>query len=167
MEKRKFLKNRYRGLTLIELLVVIAILGMLSSLVAVNVVRHLKKAKITQAKAQIKMLHEAVKQYKLDTGEYPSSSDGLNALVVEPPGVNGWDKEGYLDGAREIPLDPWGKEYYYEYPGEYSTFDIYTLGRDGQPGGEEEDADIYNSSTGRTPDQEDLRSNSPQKNLKK
>jgi general secretion pathway protein G len=156
MENGK-LKNRYRGLTLIELLVVIAILGLLSSLVATNVVRYLSRAKITSAKAQIKMLDDAVRQYKLDTGDYPSASDGLNALVVQPPGVTGWDKEGYLAGAKVVPLDPWNREYYYEYPGEYSTFDIYTYGRDGQEGGEGEDADLYNSTVGRTTGTDELK----------
>ena len=155
MQNRRCQKERRGGFTLLELIVVITILGILAMIVTTQVYSRVTQAKIVAAKSQIKLLDDAVRTYKLDTGEYPSSTDGLNALVVEPPGVTGWDKEGYLAGVNEVPLDPWGEEYYYEYPGERSTFDIYTLGKDKQEGGEGEDADIYNSSIGRTAGKEE------------
>lgn len=138
-------KNRTRGFTLIELIVVIVLIGILGGIVTNNVVRWVSKAKVAKARAQIKIFHNAVNQYKLDTGQYPDMSMGLDALVQEPPDVIGWAEDGYLDGASMIPLDPWNNPYYYQYPGEYSTFDIYSLGADGVDGGDGENADLYNS----------------------
>ena len=147
---KRFLSGRFwAGFTLIELMVVLVILGLLAGLVGTKVIRYIAKAKITTARAQISLLHDGVNQYKIDTGEYPDNSVGLDALVQEPAGVTGWNPEGYLEGKNEVPKDPWGNDYYYDYPGERSTFDIYSYGADGKEGGEtEEDKDIYNSDTG-------------------
>jgi general secretion pathway protein G len=141
--KKMHRRNGSKGFTLIELMVVLVILGLLAGLVGTKVIRYIAKAKVTTAKAQISMLDKGVKQFKIDTGVYPES---IEDLVQEPPDVTGWDPEGYLDNPA-IPKDPWGNEYYYEYPGNRSTtFDIYSLGADGKEGGEtEEDKDIYNS----------------------
>jgi len=137
---------RSRAFTLIELMVVLVILGLLAGLVGTKVIRYIAKAKVTTAQAQIKLLHDAVNNFKIDTGRYP---DSLEDLVREPPDVTGWNPEGYLEGATVIPKDPWGNDYYYDYPGERSTFDIYSYGADGKEGGEnDEDKDIYNSYTG-------------------
>ena len=151
---RSRLKNRSslfrhvpRGVTLIELMVVIVIIGLLAGLIAPNVVDYIDKARVATAKAQIKHLHDAVRNYYMDTGEYPQT---LLDLVEEPPGVEGWNKNGYLDNATEIPQDPWNNDFEYQYPGTLGgNFDIFSYGRDGQEGGADEDADIYNTDLGR------------------
>jgi len=133
------------GFTLVELMVVIVILGLLAGLVAVNVVGRITQAKINTARAQIKTFEDAVLQYKMDTGQYPPNDYGLLALIEPPPGVTGWNKDGYLH-TTEIPTDPWGNAYNYWYPSEWPgmKFDIWSWGADGQEGGEDENADIYN-----------------------
>ena len=136
-------KNR-RGFTLVELMVVILIIGLLAGIVGRQVIKNIAKAKITTTRAQIAILKGAVKDYYLDTGEYPDEATGLESLVIEPPGVTGWDPTGYLDPPT-LPGDPWGYEYNYNYPGEYGVFDIYSYGADGKEGGEGEEADIYDS----------------------
>ena len=133
---------KQKGFTLVELMVVIVILGLLVGLVGNKVIHNIAKAKKVTTRAQIAMMHDAIKSFKLDTGQYPDPSVGLLALVEEPPGVTGWSKDGYIDGT-DIPLDPWGNEYLYDYPGVYGDFDIYSYGADGKPGGDDEDADIY------------------------
>jgi general secretion pathway protein G len=140
-------RNRDRaasGFTLVELMVVIVILGLLASLVGTNVVRHISRAKITTAKTQIKMLDQAVIDFWMDTGQYPDNSIGLDALVEQPPGVDRWDKDGYLKEP-VVPLDPWGNDYiYYLYssPGESGKYDIYSMGPDGK---EDTEDDIYST----------------------
>ena len=132
------------GFTLVELLVVIVILGLLATLVSQQVIHHVAKAKITTEKTQIAYFKSAIKTYKLDTGQYPDNSMGLNALIEEPPGVEGWNPSGYLEDVIAIPLDPWRGEYMYYYTGELGRpFEIYSYGADGKEGGEDEDADIY------------------------
>jgi len=130
------------GFTLIELMVVIFIIGIMASFVGVNVMKHVAQARITSTRAQIKVFSSAAKDYKMDTGQYPDNAMGLQALVEPPPGAINWHPDGYLDEASEVPLDPWGNDYQYQFPGEYSTFDIFSYGPDGQEGG---DDDIYNS----------------------
>ena len=147
--KQSILRSRigknHQAFTLVELMVVIVIIALLAGVVGVNVVGNIAKAKVTTAKAQIKILHSAVILYNIDTGDYPETAMGLDALVQEPPDANGWKKGGYLDGGSQLPLDPWGNDYLYQNPGDRSNFDIYSLGKDGQEGGEDSDADIYNS----------------------
>ena len=139
---KQWTKSRTGGFTLVELMVVIVIIGLLAGIVGVNVIGYIAKAKIKTAQAQIKTFHNAVKLYKLDTGQYPDNAMGLEALVEQPPGAIGWNTDGYLDGVSLIPLDPWHNSYEYQYPGEYGVYDIFSLGADGKDDGEEEDADI-------------------------
>lgn len=133
-----------RGLTLIEILVVIVILGVMASLVGPAVFGHVGTAKTTTARSQIELLSAALDAYRLDTGRYPTTEQGLAALREEPaapPQPRGW-RGPYL--RREVPLDPWGRPYEYRSPGTENPigFDLRSYGLDGTPGGEGEDADV-------------------------
>ncbi|NOY65019.1 MAG: type II secretion system major pseudopilin GspG [Nitrospirae bacterium] len=130
---------RQTGFTLIELLVVMVILGLLAALVGPKLFPKLGKSKQHAAKAQIELLGEALDQFRLDTGRYPTTSEGLNALITDP-GVTGWDGP-YLK-KKKIPLDPWGEPYHYQSPGTHGEYDLFSYGRDKQPGGEGEDRDV-------------------------
>lgn len=132
------------GFTLIELLVVIVVLGVLASLVAPNVFRHVGTAKEATARAQIEMLGAALDAYRLDTGRYPTTQQGLEALWTEPaadPRPLGW-RGPYL--RKPVPPDPWGNAYVYRSPGEASGggYDLLSLGADAREGGAGEDADV-------------------------
>jgi len=129
------------GFTLLELLVVVAILGLLISIAAPRFFGGLGKSETTTAKAQIDALEKALDEYRLDTGHYPSTDTGLAALVNRPPNEPKWNGP-YL--RKEVPLDPWGKPYLYKYPGERGDYDIVSYGKDGQPGGSGDNADITN-----------------------
>lgn len=135
--------QRQRGFTLIEIMVVVIIIGLLAAIVAPNVIGRVDDAKITRAKADIGQIENALKFYRLDNFAYPSSEQGLEALVTKPndPNVKNWKPGGYLDNA---PKDPWGNPYLYLNPGNNGEIDIYTLGADGRPGGEAANADIGN-----------------------
>ena len=139
--KRPFVTGASRvGFTLIELIVVILILGLLAGLVVPRLFKHATQAKINVTKAQIAAFQTALGAYKLDTGIFPSTDQGLQALRVAPPGVNNWNGP-YLP--KDIPLDPWGRPYIYKYPGDHGDEpDIISYGADGQPGGDGENADI-------------------------
>jgi general secretion pathway protein G len=129
-----------RGVTLIEMLVVITIIGLISGLVAVNVIRQGETAKRTTAKAQISSFMNALGIYKLDTGAYPATTQGLQALRVNPGELANWAGP-YLP--KDVPMDPWGRPYEYKYPGDHGEDpDIISLGADGQPGGDGTNADI-------------------------
>jgi len=130
-----------RGFTLLELLVVVAIIGLLVGYVAPRYFGQIGKSEVTTAKAQIDALEKALDQYRLDTGRYPTTDLGLNALVQRPQDEPKWNGP-YLKKA--VPLDPWGKPYLYRAPGEKGEFDIVSLGKDGQPGGTGESADLSN-----------------------
>lgn len=134
-------KRQASGFTLMELLVVLAILGLLMSLVGPQVLNQLGGAKTKTAGIQIKDLEQALEMYKLDVGRFPSTSEGLNALVNKPGNATGWNGP-YLKS--DVPADPWNGEYQYKYPGERGEVDIFTYGANGSPGGEGEDADVGN-----------------------
>jgi len=127
-----------RGFTLIELLVVMVILAMLAALVGPKLFTKVGKGKQSAAKTQIELLGQALDSYRLDTGHYPSTSEGLNALVTNT-GATGWDGP-YLKKA--LPNDPWGKPYQYQSPGTHGEYDIFSYGADGAPGGEGENKDV-------------------------
>ncbi|MFH0351934.1 MAG: type II secretion system major pseudopilin GspG [Chromatiales bacterium] len=131
-----------RGFTLIELLVVLVILGLLASLVGPRVMNYLIEAKSDSAHLQIENLAATLNMYRLGIGRYPTSDEGLDALVEAPAGTERWNGP-YLD-KKQVPKDPWGFDYQYRFPGEHGDFDLYTLGADNAEGGEGEDRDIAN-----------------------
>jgi len=134
-------RRRDAGITLIELLVVMVIIAMFATLVGARLFRNVDKAKQTQAKAQIQEFESVLDMYRLDVGRYPSTEEGRQALQVKPANVANWDGP-YLK--KDIPLDPWGHPYVYKFPGQHTDFDLYSLGGDGQEGGEGNNADIVN-----------------------
>lgn len=133
-----------RGFTLIEILVVIIVLGLLAALVGPRILGRVSEAKTATAGTQIELLGLALDNYRLDNGMYPTTEQGLRALEEKPlrePIPTNW-RGPYLRKA--VPLDPWGRPYVYASPGEHNpaAYDLSTLGRDGQPGGEDEDGDV-------------------------
>jgi len=130
-----------RGFTLLELLVVMVILGLLVGYVAPKYFAQVGKSEVKTAKAQIESLEKALDMYRLDTGHYPATDPGLKALNTKPDNEPKWGGP-YLK--KDVPVDPWGHPYQYKYPGEHADFDLISLGKDGQPGGEGENADITN-----------------------
>ncbi len=129
-----------RGFTLVELLVVLVILGLIATLAAPRVLNYLGGAKTDTAKLQIERLATALDLYRLQVGDYPDESFGLRALIEQPSNVDRWNGP-YVTKSEAI-QDPWGRPYVYRYPGDNGEFDLYSLGRDGQEGGDGEDADI-------------------------
>lgn len=130
-----------RGFTLLELLVVIVIIGLLAAYVGPKYFAQLGKSEVTVAKAQIEAFEKALDTYRLDIGRYPTTEEGLAALLVKPATAPKWNGP-YL--RKEVPKDPWGQPYQYHAPGVTKEFDLLSYGRDGQPGGSGEDADISN-----------------------
>lgn len=132
------------GFTLVELLVVLFIIGLLATVVAINVLPEQGKAMQQKARADIAIIGSALEQYRLDNFTYPTGNDGLAALTSAPaslPPGNRYRAGGYI---KTLPSDPWGRPYEYQVPGRNgAAFDIYSLGADGQPGGEDDNADIY------------------------
>lgn len=133
--------KRTRGFTLLELLVVMVIIGLLVGYVGPKYFSQVGKSEIKAARSQIDALEKALDQYRLDTGHYPSTAQGLAALNTKPSGATRWDGP-YLK--KEVPLDPWGNPYQYKSPGEHGEIDLYSFGKDGRQGGTGEDADITN-----------------------
>ena len=131
-----------RGFTLIELLVVLAILTLLAGLVGPRVLNQLGGAKSKTAGVQISDLDKSLELFKLDVGRYPTTQEGLNALVAKPASVNGWTGP-YLKGG--VPTDPWGHPYRYANPGANGGIEILSLGADNAPGGDGENADVRNT----------------------
>jgi len=132
-------KHRDHGFTLLELLVVMVIIGLLASYVAPRYFSQIGKSEAGVARAQLDAFDKALSQYRLDIGRYPSTEQGLTALVKRPSDEGRWTGP-YL--AKDIPLDPWGRPYVYRHPGEHGEYDLFSLGRDGQPGGSGDAADI-------------------------
>ncbi len=132
------------GFTLIELMVVIVIIGLLATVVIVNVMPSRDRAMVEKARADVALIEQGLEMYRLDTFTYPSTEQGLAALRTAPPGLEQPDRYrpgGYL---KRLPDDPWGHPYRYSNPGSHGAIDIYSLGADGQPGGTGENADIGN-----------------------
>ncbi len=135
---------RARGFTLIEIMVVVVILGILAALVAPNVIRRIDDAQIAKAKQDIRAYETALNLFRLDNFKYPTTDQGLQSLVQQPgdPSIRNWKPGGYIDGLRK---DPWGNEYHYVNPGSKGKeYDLYTLGADGQEGGEGLNGDVGN-----------------------
>lgn len=132
---------RVRGFTLLELLVVVAIIALLVGYVAPRYFSQVGKSEVGLARAQIDSLEKALDQYRLDTGHYPSTEQGLAVLQARPANEPRWSGP-YMRKA--IPPDPWGQSYRYQSPGSHGEFDLYSYGKDGQSGGEGEAADIGN-----------------------
>jgi general secretion pathway protein G len=136
--------KQQRGFTLIEIMVVIVIIGLLATLVLPRVIGRQEQAFIAKAQSDIQALSSALKFYKLDNFTYPTTDQGLQALVKRPdgdPAPKNWKKGGYIE---RLPMDPWGNPYNYLYPGERMEFEIWSYGADGAEGGEEGAADIGN-----------------------
>ncbi len=136
--------RKQRGFTLIEIMVVVVILGILAALVVPQVMNRPDQAKVTVAKGDIKAIGAALDMYKLDNYSYPSTQQGLEALVEKPSGnpqAKNWNRDGYL---KRVPKDPWGNEYQYLSPGTEGPYDLYSYGADGKQGGSELNADIGN-----------------------
>lgn len=127
------------GFTLLELLVVVAIIGLLAAYVGPKYFGQLGKSEQALAKAQIDSFHKALGAYRLDVGSFPSTEDGLNALMTKPATANKWQGP-YLSKA--VPLDPWGKVYVYRSPGSKGDYDLLSYGKDAQPGGSGDAADV-------------------------
>lgn len=128
-----------KGFTLLELLVVLVIIGLLVAYVAPRYFSQVGKSEVKVTRAQLKALEDALDQYRLDVGRYPTSEQGLDALNAQPSGEGRWQGP-YL--RKSVPKDPWGSAYQYRSPGEHGEYDLYSLGKDGQPGGQGEAADI-------------------------
>ena len=131
---------RDAGFTLIELLVVLVILGLLAAIAGPRVVGYLGGAKSDAARIQVAAFEQALDLYRLDTGRYPTTEEGLGALLIAPAGAARWNGP-YLDG-NSVPTDPWGYAYVYRVPGTEGDYDLYTLGADNRPGGSGENAPI-------------------------
>lgn len=141
--RRAPFEARQAGFTLIEIMVVVVILGILAAIVAPNVISRIDDAAVSRAKQDIRAVESALKLYRLDNFRYPTTDQGLEALVRSPndPTIRNWRQGGYLD---KLPRDPWNNPYHYLYPGQHGEFDVFTYGADGQPGGEGINADIGN-----------------------
>jgi general secretion pathway protein G len=139
MKRIGTLRPRPAGFTLLELLVVMVIIGLLAGYVAPRYFAQVGKSEVKAAQAQIVALQKALDTYRLDVGRYPTTEQGLNALTQRPQNEPRWNGP-YLQKA--VPLDPWGKVYQYRSPGERGDFDLWSFGKDGQPGGSGENADV-------------------------
>ena len=135
--------RKNRGFTLLEIIVVVAIIAILAAYIAPKVAGRVDDARISKAKSDIRVLESSLELYKLDNFTYPSTEQGLEALVNRPSGdnVKNWREGGYI---KKLNKDPWGNEYQYQYPGSNGEFDVFSLGADAQVGGAGEAADIGN-----------------------
>jgi len=141
-------RARQRGFTLIEIMVVVIIIGLLAAVIVPQVINKVDEARVSKAKADIQSLETALTMYRLDNSKYPTTDQGLQALMVQPtdPSIRHWRIGGYL---QRVSKDPWGNDYQYVFPGTHGKeYDLYTLGADGQPGGDGPNADIGNWNIG-------------------
>jgi|TARA_Y100001951_G_scaffold27386_1_gene21294 general secretion pathway protein G len=144
VESLAFNHRRQQGFTLLEIMVVIVILGLLVAVVAPNVLQNQDRAMVEKARADIAVLEQSLDMYKLDNHVYPTTDQGLMALVKAPqtgPQPKNYRSNGYI---KRLPDDPWGNPYQYIQPGEHGPYDLYSLGADGEEGGEELASDIVN-----------------------
>ena len=143
MQKRKRILRK--GFTMVELMAMLIIIGLLATLVVTKVATKIDQARVTTTKANLKSIHSAVNQFKMDTGRFPSEDEGLMELVEQPSDVISWEPGGYLE-TTEIPKDGWGNEFIYErFPESGKPFVIKSFGSDGEEGGEDYDADLYST----------------------
>lgn len=135
------IRKTQQGFTLLEIMVVVTILGLLAAFIVPNVIGQGEKAKMDLARANMASIGNALDMYKLDNNRYPTSDQGLQALVEKPSDARNWNPAGYLSGSN-VPQDPWGNDYIYLSPGIDGPYDLLSLGADGAEGGEGFDADI-------------------------
>ncbi|GAA0691469.1 type II secretion system major pseudopilin GspG [Marinobacterium maritimum] len=139
-QRDRYLPLPNAGFTLLELLVVLVILGLLASLVGPQVLRHVGTSKTQTAALQIEELSAALDLYRLEVGAYPSTQQGLEALVSQPSGAKNWNGP-YLK-KKVVRKDPWGNDYHYQFPGDHGEYDLYSLGADDREGGDGENQDV-------------------------
>lgn len=134
-------RHSSKGFTLVEIMVVVVIIGILAAFVVPNIAGEPGRARIIKAQQDIRSIEAALEMYKVDNYNYPSTDDGLEALVSAPAEAANWKEGGYI---KKVKKDPWQRAYLYLFPGENGSVDIFSYGRDGRPGGQGEDADIGN-----------------------
>jgi len=145
MTKRKSKRGVRFGFTMVELMAVLIIIGLLATLVVTKVVTKIDQARVITTMANLKILHSAVNQFKMDTGRFPTEEEGLRALIEQPSDVRNWEPGGYLE-TTDIPKDGWRNDFIYElYPESGKPFVIKSLGADGEEGGESYDADLLST----------------------
>jgi general secretion pathway protein G len=138
-------ERRRTGFTLVEIMAVVIIIGLLAAIGAMNFLGQADKASVTTTKANLKILHSAVAQFKMDTGRYPTEEEGLSVLVEQPSDVQGWQEGGYLNSTT-VPQDAWKHDFVYiAYPESGKPYAIMSYGADGQEGGDKYDADLYST----------------------
>lgn len=139
MTMRQNAKKSAKGFTLLEILVVVAIIGVLAAMIVPNVIGQRDQANVDLAKASMASIASALDMYRLDNNKYPTTQQGLRALVEKPSDAKKWNPQGYMN---KLPLDPWGNEYVYLSPGVDGPYDLLSMGADGEEGGEDFNADI-------------------------
>ncbi len=136
--------RRQRGFTLIEIMVVVVIIGLLAAVIVPQLMGNVDQARVAKARQDIQAIETALTMFRLDNSKYPTTDQGLKSLIQQPtdPSIRNWRPGGYV---KKPSRDPWGNDYQYVYPGTHGTeYDLFSLGADGQPGGENLDADIGN-----------------------